>query len=364
MNDLQQIFNIQYNLVYYAVSFVALLLIIEFYYRNINTSKIQKIILFFLLVGIILLFGFRTEMVGTDTPRNIKYFVDSYSFTINSFSEVKDIGLYAVSKFIAKLTSNVDIFLTVLAILYIGPIYIGINNLKLKNPLIFFFFLFSFFFFKSMGINIQRQGIAFALFFCGITYNLKDKNFISYVLYALAFVFHASIIIPIVVFFVSKKIKAVKIPLLIYLLSTGLSLVNFNFYGVLEQIPIINILVEERFDGYLNIDEEHYRIGFRPDFWFFNTIFLFIGYYTYRNIKKLSVNIEFYKTIFFSYIFTSSFFFLMFSYGFSDRYGVLSWIFIPFLLLPYVDYRKKIGLFNVIILYLVCLTIATIFKFI
>lgn len=216
-----------------------------------------------------------------------------------------------------------------------------------------------------MGINIQRQGIAFSLFFCAITYyQLQNKKFITYLLYILAFMFHASIIIPIVAFFVSKKIKAVKIPLLIYLLSTGLSLVNFNFYGVLEQIPIINILVEERLEGYLNIDEERYRIGFRPDFWFFNTIFLFIGYYTYRNIKKLSVNIEFYKTIFFSYIFTSSFFFLMFSYGFSDRYGVLSWIFIPFLLLPYVDYRKKIGLFNVLILYLVCLTIATIFKFI
>lgn len=362
MNELQEIFDIKYNIIYYAVSIIVLLFIVEFNLKNKNTEKIQKIFLFFILLGIVLLFGFRTVEVGSDTPRNIKSFTDS--FTINSFSEVKDIGLYAVSKFIAKLTSNVDIFLTVLAVLYIGPIYIGINNLKLKNPLIFFFFLFSLFFFKSMGINIQRQGIAFALFFCAITYQIQNKKVVSYVLYVLAFMFHASIIIPIVAFFASKKIKTIKIPLLIYLLSTGLSLMNFNFYVVLEQIPIINILAEERVEGYLNIDEERYIIGFRPDFWLFNTVFLLLGYYTYRIIEKLPINKEFYKTIFFSYIYISSFFFLMFSYGFSDRYGVLSWIFIPFLLLPYIDYRKRIGLLNTFTVYLVCLFIATIFKFI
>jgi len=360
MLDLQEIFDIKFNLAYYIVSLISLFLIIQHYVNGLNTRKLQNFLLIVIFIILIVLFGTRTEFVGHDTPRNIKYFVSSLE--VYTFSELKDVGLYSISLIAKKFTKSIDVFLTILATMYLLPILIGIRNLNLKNPLVFFFFLFSFFFFKTMGINIQRQGIAFALFFCGITYNLKDKNFISYVLYALAFVFHASIIIPITILFISKKINSIKIPLIVYLAATIFSLANFDFYSLLEQIPIINILVEERAQGYVNISEDQYRVGFRPDFWLFNTTFFCIGLYTYFNLTKFIYGTNFYKMIFYSYTFISSFFFLMFSYGYSDRYGVLSWIYIPFLLLPYVDLRKNIGLFNVVKLFFLCLLIATIFK--
>lgn len=362
ISQFERIFNFNYNLVYYISSLFVLLLVLEFRLKNKNTQKIQEILLLILLVVIIYTFGFRTEYVGKDTPNNIKYFIRSTQ--VQSLTDVKDLGLYVVSIVSALFTKSIDVFLTILAMFYVAPIYLGIKNLKIKNSLIFFFFLFSFFFFRSMGINTQRQGLSFAVFFLALTYFIKNKNTIAYFLFLIAFFFHASIILPITVLLASKFIKNDKVPFIIYGVSTVLSIVNFKVYDILSQIPIVNILVEDRLQTYTNLEVDNYRVGFRPDFWLFNTIFLFIGYYTYKHIEKLNFEEKFYRKILVCYILLSSFFFLMFSARFSDRFGFMAWMFIPFILLPYADSRKSIGVFNTLSIFFICVFIATIFKFI
>lgn len=362
IHPLEQLFNLRYNIVYYVVAFIALFFVCEFYLKNKNTTKIQNLLLPILLIILVFLIGFRSEFVGKDTPNNIKYFTQKVQ--VAEVGDLKDVGLYLVSAVSAIFTKNVDVFLIILAFLYILPIYIGIRNLKIRNVFIFFFFIFSFFFFKTMGTNTQRQGLAFTVFFCSVTYFINDKKKISYLLFVIAFMFHASIILPIVAFLVSSKIKKLTIPLIVYGVATGLSIINFKIYDILAGIPIVSLLVEERLDTYTDLSVDNYRVGFRPDFWVFNTVFLIIGYYTYKHLKKNKINKVFYQTVFISYILLSSFFFLMFSARFSDRFGFLAWMFIPFLLLPYVDNRKSIGVFNPITISFICLFLATIFKFI
>ncbi len=362
-NKYEILFNLRYNFIYYITAFITLIFVVEFYLKNRTYTKIQYYFFAILLLVITFFFGTRGEFVGIDTPNNVKYFTGKVK--INNLSDLKDIGIYFISILISKISKNIDVFLTAIAVLYIIPIHSSIKNLKLKNPLIFFFFLFSLFFFKSMGTNTIRQGLAFSIFLYGLTIYLKDKKVVAYILFAISFIFHASIIIPIVIFLAALRIKKLKWPFLIYGLCTILAIANLKANTILGQIPIVNILVEERLDTYY-IDKGNYRIGFRPDFWLFNTIFTVIGYITLKNIDKfnsvfLSKN---YKVFFVAYVLLSSFFFLMFSARFSDRFGFLSWMFIPLLLLPYAQSRVKISVLNTFTVFFICVFLATIFKII
>lgn len=361
MNAFEEIFNLRYNILYYTSAFIVLILVIEFYFKKTTTKNIQNFLLPILLLIIVVLMGNRGVEVGTDTLNNINYFKGTAQ--VDSLYELKDIGLYIVSIFASMFSRNTDFFLTILAFLYITPIYIGIKNLKMNNPLIFFFVLFSFFFFESMGVNTQKQGLAFSIFFCGMTYFINTNKKISYLLFGISFLFHASIIIPIATFIFVGKIKRLSIPVISYIAATILALINFNIYAVLIKIPIINVLVEERLELYFE-DKGDYNIGFRPDFWIFNTIFAVIGIYTYKYADRMNFNKSIYFRFLISYLFISSYFFLMFGARFSDRSGVLAWIFIPFLLYPYVVINKRIGWLNTFTVFIISVFLASIFKFI
>ncbi|MDM1465224.1 EpsG family protein [Myroides odoratimimus] len=362
-NKYEILFNLRYNILYYVASFITFFFVIEFYFRGKVYDKLQSLLLGVLVIFVILLFGTRGEFVGIDTFNNIKYFTGSAY--IKSLGDLKDIGIYFISVFASLYTDNIDVFLTMMAILYVVPIYKAIHKMDVRNPLIFFMFLFSLFFFKTMGMNTIRQGIAFSIFLYSLIIFLKGKKAYSYILFILSFFFHASIIIPIIVFFIAIKVKKLKLPFIVYIVCTILSILNFKANTLLGQIPIVNILVEERLESYY-IDKGNYRIGFRADFWLFNTIFAVIGFVTFKNIKRFRISFinKYYYYFYVTYLFLSSFFFLMFSARFSDRFGFLSWMFIPLLLLPYAQDRVKVGLLNTLTVFLICVFLATIFKFI
>ncbi|MAB58276.1 MAG: hypothetical protein CL524_12100 [Aequorivita sp.] len=360
MNSFEEIFTLRYNTLYYASAIIVLILVIEFYYKKNATGKLQNILLPILLLIIVFLFGSRGMEVGIDTPNNVKYF--NGEVQIASISDVKDIGLYLVSVVSSNFFKSTDSFLTLLSILYILPIYIGIRNLKLNNPLIFFFILFSFFFFKNMGINTQRQGLAFSLFFCGVTYFIINKKYISYLLFGLSFLFHASFVLPITIFIIIKKSQTLYLPIIFYLTATILALINFPFDKVLSKIPYVNLFFEDRLAIYFD-DIGNYQIGFRASFWFFNTVFAIVGIYTYKNLNKLNMDKQLYFRFLSSFLYLSGFFFLMFSARFSDRTGFLSWLFIPFLLYPFVTSYRNLGLLNIFSVFILLVSISTIFKF-
>lgn len=359
MESIIDAFNLRFTLVYLSIVFFAIILINEYVNKSKNTDEIQNFLLLFYALIIILIIGTRDKVVGTDSARTLIYF--NGTRVIKSLSELKDFGVYFVSLFARRISDNYKIFFTLNAVLYVTPIVIGIRNMTKKNRFIIFFIVISMFFFKSMGINTTKQGIAFSFFFLAMTF-FNKKRWLSIVFFIIAFFNHASIIIPIIIFLTSNVFKNLKNVFYIYIAATVLSLIHFDLNTLLSNIPGVNILVQDRLDGYYEkFATRNYRIGFRIDFFVFNTVFAIIGYYTLKNIKVLEEKLK-YEKFYITYMLTSSFFFLMFSAAFSDRFGVLSWIFIPFLMYPYTQTRDKIGFINLLGIFLICFFLFLVFN--
>ncbi|TGN26695.1 EpsG family protein [Empedobacter tilapiae] len=360
MQSIIDAFNTKFTLIYLGLSFITFVLICEYIIKNKSSNKIQNVFLILFAFIFIILIGTRDKIVGADSERTLIFFTGAR--VIKSLSELKDIGIYIVSMLARSISDNYKTFFTFNAILYIIPIIIGIFNLTKKNRLVFFFIIVSMFFFKTMGINTTRQGIAFSFFFLALTMFSK-KKWLSILFFIVAFFNHASIIIPIAFYLLSTKIKNVNLVIGIYIIATVLSLLNFNLNSFLGKIPIINILVEERMDLYYKQEYQLvYQTGFRINFFTFNTIFAIIGYITLNNLKKKIEHYDEYKRYYVCFMLASSFFFLMFSAAFSDRFGFLSWIFIPFLLLPYTQTNKKIGYLNMFGIFFICIALFLIFN--
>ena len=329
-----QIFNIYYNIIY------TLFAITVFIYatspkviiaENINK---QLIILFSFLF--FLVFGSRAISVGTDTFR--------YVALLQSNREFKDIGFNIYVNLIRLISNNERFFLYALSFAFMLPICIYFLKIKNENRIILFFIFVSLFSFKNLGINIMRQGIAVSFFFLSIYFLDKKKNILSLLLCILSISFQASMIIPVIFYIISTRIKAIIIPIVCFFIASVLAILNFDFPQFFKTIPLIGSwsFITNRLDSIINSAERvyYYRTGFRFDFFIYNLFFAILGLFAYKKAITIFSKYKIYLSV---YLFASSIFFLMFKFPFSDRYGILSWIFIPFIFLPYV---QKEGILN------------------
>ena len=331
-----------------------LMAIITLFFIKGNSSKATNVIFVIIFTTLwVVLFGFRDFSTGSDTQ--------SYLYSFNDFiqnknyidyKDYKDLGYYLFLFIISKFTSNELLFLFCFEILIIVPLVVSFIKFNVRKAFFLFFFFCSFFFFKSIGINIMRQGVSISFFLLGFVYYMKSKKSYYITFFIIALSFHASIFLPILIIFFSRKIKSPLLPICVYLMAIVLSFFNFDFNLLLSYIPVLSFLFEDRLQSYVNLNNSEYQIGFRLSFVLFNTLFAIIGYYFYRlNVVN---HIKYYNTIFYTYLLLSANFFLMFNIPYSDRSGLLSWIFIPLLLYPFIIYRIKYGTIK---LYILCLLI-------
>lgn len=354
-------FNLYYNTIYVFLSLSILILLRLYALKAKDYAKINNVVIILFSIVYFFVFSTRSLDVGTDTYRYLKTYnlICRYGF----LAYTSDIGFSMFYSFLDVINiEGRDVFYG-LSFLYMVPISLAFIFLKDENKAIIFFAFISMFFFKSMGINILRQGISSALFLLALVlYQDKGKVKFSYVLLLLAFFFHAAIVIPVFCFLLSKRLKNITIPLLVYFTCVALSVLNVNIIGVLENIPLLNVLFEERAKGYMVSDNvKGYQIGFRLDFFVFNLIFILIGLYFYqkRNIHDYLPN---YKTNLYTFLFITSVFVFMFNYPFSDRFGVLSWVLIPFILQPFVLKQIRNAKLNNIVVYIISIFIFIFFN--
>ncbi len=332
----------------------ALMAIIALFFIKGSASKTSNVIfiLFFSLLWLFL-FGLRDYEVGSDTLTYVNSFKDfQQNRNYFNYQDFKDFGYYLFLLIVSRFTTSERIFVFIFDLLIIIPIVFSFIKFDVRKVFFLFFLFCSFFFFKSIGINIMRQGVSISFFLLGLVYFMESKRIYYIPFFFIAFSFHASIFLPIFIYILSKRIKSPKLPLLVYLVSILLSALNFDFNLLLSNIPLLSFLFEDRLLGYVNSSTSNYQTGFRLSFVLFNTLFAFVGYYFYR----LNVNTHFknYNTIFYTYLFLSANFFLMFNIPYSDRSGLLSWIFIPFLLYLFLINTVKLGTLK---LYVFCLFI-------
>lgn len=351
------IFNNWFFLIYLSLAFFTAIIIIEVFFKKNKVTTLQNILVICFSIIFILLFGLRDYDVGVDTMM----YKSVYSIGKSDLYNEKGFNLYNTLLF--KLGASDRFFIFSIAFIYLTLIYIFLKRKHYNNIFLIFFCWVSLFFFKSMGINTIRQGLGCSIFLVGLTFK---KNYIKYLLFAIAATFHISLAIALVAFLISKFFVNKKYAITCFILGVLLSITNIPIYSWLALIPGLNSLVNDKLDFYNAVSTFDYKIGFRFDFFIFNLFFAIVGYYyvTYilKGNSKDSQDSQDYKIVFNMYLYLSGFFFIMFNSGYSDRYGVLSWMLIPLLIAPFFEYPKiRSRVFNKFTLLLVCFIFGIVF---
>lgn len=345
-------FSVIYNVAVLSCAFFALMIAI-----TIDKKKrgIGSLATFFSLTAFgffFYLFGFRSVDIGTDT--------EMYFWQYKNFSEITDevdFLMQFVFGGLNKLSSEPTIFFAFMTFLYLSTFFYALSSyakrLQINNFLVIFSFI-SLFFFQSLGINIIRQGVSLGFFVLAMTqyYNgLQKKLNYRVILPLIAAVgFHFTSLIPIIIFtlVVIFKKSNLKYYYLIYLLCLILSIFNVSILDFKNFIPFLNF--DERRSSYLDAQnfENLYSMGFKLQFVVFNSVFLLIFIY----IKRFIFVSEEYVAILKYFIATSALLFLVFQLPYSDRWGVMSWIVIPFLLAPFFKSNTNSKLATLFIMFL------------
>lgn len=310
----------------------------NFVKKNYN-KYINYFVLLFLLVPYLLLFGLRNSDVGTDTINYILSYENIKDSPISELDSIKDIGYVLYVKLISIFDLEANQFIFSMSLLYLSLIFVFIKIIDNKNKVLILLILISFPFFRSFGINILRQGISIILMLIGILLFQKKIKKKAYLAIVLALLFHISTLLILLFYLGSKRIKKIKVGIIIYICSVFLAFLHLDLSFLVNKIPFLSGVLASRMSSYLSNTSSLYKTGFRIDFVAFNTFYLIIGYIAYRNLsaklqKEQSVVLNLYMLL-------SSFFFLMFNIPYSDRFGILSWVLIPLLLVPFLTENIK-----------------------
>lgn len=353
-------FNVYFDLIYFITTYIVILsaVSIEIKQNSFIQNKLSKYFVFFPIIILIYIVSFRAYDVGTDTG-NYYYSLWQQKPEL-TFSNEFLFPLIALLLQYYEL--NFTYFLFLISALFFYFIYKALKNyssLYQANLLMAFFAFMSFFFFSSMTINIIRQGASLAILLYAFTLLLKQDNKIKIIIYsAVAVAFHLTSIIPILLILVSyylsiKSNKSIYLLVLLYFIILVLSFFNI---GLLNISPFLSqVLGNDGRSMYISGETYDYVVGFKPQFAAFNTFFLFIASYVRKNLTNQVLKKQ-YNVILIYYIIASWLLFLAFQLPFSDRWGLFSWVIIPFLLIPlfYSPYLKaKIRIHYILMLILI-----------
>jgi hypothetical protein len=320
--------------------------------KNEVTTKIANRFLFIASIAFILLFGFRDTDTGSDTNAYLFMFNDYTSFSFDS-----SILIYYIFELFHVFDFPFQLFLIIMSVLFVGILTVSIikySQIIQINPFLIFFSFISLFYFQSLGINVIKQGVSISfLLLAMVNYQqFKNKRIVWILPCLLSILFHFTSAIAILAYLFIHFFKNIKFKwyLLIYLgciLLSFLSLSVLNFKDFFSFLVIDNTKAQEYFSG----DNEDYIIGFKTQFVVFNTVFLILFMYIRRNLLQNT----YYDNLLKYYLLISSVFFLTFQIAYSDRWGLLSWVAIPFLLAPIfnLNFPKKLQIISSIGLILI-----------
>jgi hypothetical protein len=233
--------------------------------------------------------------------------------------------LYAIR----RITADAHVLFAITSTLYIG-IYVWACK-RLTNgiaTLSLFALCFGGPFFIGYLNNTLRAGLALALVLLAYSY-FRENRIKALIIALLAVNIHYSTLLPIIAFAISHYYTKPKFFIWIWVLCVFVSLAAGSYFMELFS----GMVSDERMSGYLEQDESQalmrYKVGFRWDFVVYSLIPLVAGWYY---IVKQRFNDHFYKTIYSAYILANSFWILVIRAPFSDRFAYLSWFMMPILL--------------------------------
>lgn len=325
-----------YALLYYIGYFS--LVILSFPYFAFRKQQTNPVFSFFLGICLILIasfyFGFRDIHTGSDTVNYTNYYYQT--FRANSLLDYLkmhhyiDIFFYGLLYYGAKWIP-LPVFFTLISILFLTSLvlFASSRNKEALFPLLIN--VLGLFFVFNLNINIVRSAFALSLFFIFLYFREK-KKWIGWLFLIAAVTSHITVLIVVIVYFLSKRVKNINLYYCIFFVALMLAIFNLGF----ATLPFVKekIAASEKFNNYLH-NMDHYKVGFRLNFTVFNCFFILMGYLTYWRKPK--------PYYFRMYILLTAIFFLWYGIPYSDRGGVYSWLLIPYIILDFINssYFKK-----------------------
>ncbi|KQS93123.1 EpsG family protein [Chryseobacterium sp. Leaf394] len=335
-------FKLNFYAIYVIFAVVAIIFSMYVDLKKKHYNSYSVFLSFALFLAVTFLFGFRDDEVGTDTVL-VKYQFEYHNKLDFGFQILYDSLILLVSSF----TDNYRIFLLIVSLLFNGLILASILILSKKitlNVFLVSFSFISFYFFESLGVNIVRQGVSLAFFLLAVSLYFKNpsKHWNWIIPLVLGVFFHITTVVILLIFGLVVLLKKLKIKYyyILYFLILTVSAVGGSVLSFGPLLSYFFLIDSQRADFYINNENGlGYEVGFKTQFAIFNTIFL--GIFSFINAKILQYENESYEILLKYYMVMSAIFFLMFQIPFSDRWGVMSWITIPFLLSPLFTVNKS-----------------------
>lgn len=251
---------------------------------------------------------------------------------------------------------TVSAWFLVIEIGYLGLVLLGLKLLLGENSWMAMLFFLSAFSTFTYGTNGIRNGLGcsaciFAMAY-GANRNILQMSIAGFIL-LLAFGIHRSIALPIVAFLVaSYMIKSPKIAIYFWIVSIGLSLVAggtlINFFAGLG--------FDDRMSSYSHMSEadarEFSQTGFRWDFLLYSAMPIWLTWYVNQKAEKERIlygetveeqetgvlgagriadahSMRVFNILATTYILANSFWVMVISAAFSNRFAYLSWFLYP-----------------------------------
>lgn len=283
----------------------------------------------FMLVFVILFIGTRpvSEVFGDMSTYSGFYKVIAQGGTV---VVKRDFLFNKFMIFCARIMPQYYFFL-LCTVLYTIPCYIFARKYFGTYWFYVFFIFVGSYMFWPYGTNGIRNGLATAVFLLGLCF--YNRKIVLYLLMALSFGIHNSVIIPIAAFVIAGIYKNPKVYLYIWLAAIPLSLIGGSFWeGFFGTIGIGGDTRAEDYLAKADINRAQFAYtGFRWDFLFYSSFAVFAGWYF---IFKKKVTDKFYIHLWGIYMISNAFWILVIRANYSNRFAYLSW----FLMAPIIAY--------------------------
>ena len=207
-----------------------------------------------------------------------------------------------------------------------------------RHFLIAIIFLFTAFSFWGYATNGIRNGMATSIAMVGLSFFMRSKKelIIGYGLLIIALLTHKSCILTIVTATAALFLRNTKINITFWLFCIVLGLLFQEQFKSLFS----GLFDDNRLAAYLNADvskDNFSRVGFRWDFLLYSSLPIIIGK---TATTKQQIVDKTYTFLLHTYIFSNSFWVLINSAAYSNRFAYLSWFLYPIVLIyPFCKFK-------------------------
>lgn len=283
---------------------------------------------FILTIVVAVVMGSLPTEFGSDKYRYAQIF---YQLTNNIIDFDRDVGWLSYTELCSMVSfGDIRIYFLITALLYTAGYYIFARHYINKNYIWYFLLMtFGCIGFWGGGTNILRAGLATSVIMVALT--VHDRKLLSVILIIIALELHKSMGIIVMAFLLSKYCHKPKLFIAIWICSLVISALNLTS-DIHNYINDLLGTVDERVGEYLTNDNDsiYKNAGFRTDFIIYSLIPIIIGS---RYIFKYKFRDTFYNTIYCTYLLVNSLWVIIIRIPYGDRFALLSWTFIPFIVL-------------------------------